>query len=60
MTTIHELAAAARSHADQLIRDIEVTASREEHIRVTARANEAENLAHYLYQLAIAEAGATV
>ena len=49
---------AARVHADSLANDIELTATREEHIRITARANEAETIAQALYELHISQLAA--
>lgn len=50
---IHDLMAAARDHADRLSNDLELCSTREEHVRLTARANEAENLANDLYNYVI-------
>ena len=57
---IEDLYHLARKHADQLRNDIELAASRVEHIRLTARLNEAEHLADGLYRLLISEAASTV
>lgn len=57
---IEDLYHAARKHADALRNDIELASSRVEHIRLTARLNEAEHLADGLYQLIITEAASTV
>ena len=46
-----ELAEAARELAEQLAADVEQAKTREEHIRVTARANEAARIAHMLRHL---------
>jgi hypothetical protein len=53
---LRDLALLAREHADRLVSDLELTTSRVEHVRLTARANEAENLAGQLQQLVIQEA----
>ncbi len=51
---IHDLMTAAREHADRLASDVELCSTREEHVRLTARANEAENIANDLYTYVIA------
>lgn len=48
---IADTARQARELADQLFRDVEQAGNREEHIRVTARANEAAGLADSLEEL---------
>ena len=60
MTEIQDLAAAARNLANQLLNDVELTSTREEHIRITARANEADKLATNLYNLAVTVTAASV
>jgi len=60
MTEIQDLAAAARNLANQLLNDVELTTTREEHIRITARANEADKLATNLYSLAVTVTAASV
>lgn len=55
---LRDLASMAREHADRLVSDLELTTSRIEHVRLTARANEAEQLAHELYQLVISNEAA--
>lgn len=45
MTDLQKLASEAREHADRLVHDISLCSNRDEHLRVTARANEAEALA---------------
>lgn len=47
---IYDLAAAARDHADRMNNDLELCSTREEHVRLTARANEAETIAQTLYE----------
>jgi hypothetical protein len=42
---IEDLATDARQHADLIRNDVELASNREEHIRLTARLNEAEKLA---------------
>lgn len=44
-----------REHAAQLLNDVELAANREEHIRLTARANEAETLVNKTHQLLISQ-----
>jgi hypothetical protein len=46
---IQDLVTAARDHADRIASDLELCSTREEHVRLTARANEAENIATDLY-----------
>lgn len=50
-----DLALLAREHADRLVSDLELTTSRVEHVRLTARANEAETLAVKLKELVVQE-----
>ena len=47
---IHDIAHLARKHAEACINDVELCSTREEHVRMTARANEAENISHHLQQ----------
>lgn len=49
---------AARDHADRLASDLELCSTREEHVRLTARANEAENIANELYAYIVSLAAA--
>jgi phosphotransferase system HPr-like phosphotransfer protein len=44
LTDLEEILYAAREHAASLTSDLELAATREEHVRLTARTNEAENL----------------
>lgn len=55
---IHDLMTAARDHADRLASDLELCSTREEHVRLTARANEAENIANELYAYIVSLAAA--
>lgn len=57
---IEDLYHLARKHADQLRNDIELASSRIEHIRLTARLNEAEHISDGLYQLVVQKAASTV
>ena len=52
---LEDILFAAREHAASLINDVELAATREEHIRLTARANEAENLVADLQTLYLAQ-----
>lgn len=52
---LEELAFKAREHAASLLNDVELAATREEHIRLTARANESETLSDTIQRLLIAE-----
>lgn len=52
MSDVTEAAEAARQLAVELAADVEQAKTREEHIRVTARANEAARIAHMLSHLA--------
>lgn len=45
------LAAAARALADVLTEDVALASTREEHVRLTARANEAQTLASSLEEV---------
>ena len=44
-----------REHAARLINDVELASTREEHIRLTARANEAETLVNQLEKLLLSK-----
>jgi hypothetical protein len=49
--TLNEIIELASQHAERLTDDVRQASTRIEHIRVTARANEAVNLLHYLTKL---------
>lgn len=51
MSDVTEAAEAARQLAVELAADVEQAKTREEHIRVTARANEAARIAYMLQHL---------
>ena len=55
ITQLEELAYQIREHAASLLNDVELAATREEHIRLTARANEAENLGDMIQTLLLQE-----
>jgi hypothetical protein len=55
ITQLEELAYQMREHAACLLNDVELAATREEHIRLTARANEAENLGDMIQELLLQE-----
>lgn len=48
ITQLEEALFLLREHAARLVNDVELAATREEHIRLTARANEAETLVNQL------------
>lgn len=50
-TQLEETLFLMREHAAKLINDVELAATREEHIRLTARANEAETLVNQLAEI---------
>ena len=52
---LEDILFAAREHAAYLINDVELASTREEHIRLTARANEAEALVSDLQTLYLAQ-----
>jgi phosphotransferase system HPr-like phosphotransfer protein len=52
---LEDILFAAREHAASLLNDVELAATREEHIRLTARANEAEALVSDLQTLYLAQ-----
>ena len=52
---IEEIAYRLREHAASLLNDVEQAATREEHIRLTARANEAEALSDTVQRLLVSE-----
>jgi hypothetical protein len=51
LTDLEEILYTAREHAACLSNDLELAATREEHVRLTARTNEAENLVTSLERL---------
>ena len=51
LTDLEEILYSAREHAACLSNDLELAATREEHVRLTARTNEAENLVTSLERL---------
>ena len=53
LTDLEEILYTAREHAACLSNDLELAATREEHVRLTARTNEAENLVTSLERLQI-------
>ena len=55
ITQLEEIVFQAREHAARIINDVELASTREEHIRLTARANEAENIANMLNTLLVKE-----
>lgn len=58
MTALEEAYHSAKKHADLLHSDVELAPTRESHIRISARANEARNLQNSIYTLVVAEAAA--
>jgi hypothetical protein len=52
---LEDIAFKIREHAAFLLNDVELAATREEHIRLTARANEAEALSDTIQRLLISE-----
>lgn len=48
VTQLEEALYQLREHAARLVNDVELASTREEHIRLTARANEAETLVKQL------------
>lgn len=55
---IDDLVVAAREHADRMASDLELCSTREEHVRLTARTNEAETIANDLYEYIVSLAAA--
>lgn len=53
LTDLEEILYSAREHAACMTNDLELAATREEHVRLTARTNEAENLVTSLERLQI-------
>jgi len=51
VTQLEEALYQLREHAARLVNDVELAATREEHIRLTARANEAETLVTQLEKI---------
>ena len=51
LTELEEILYTAREHAACLSNDLELAATREEHVRLTTRTNEAENLVTRLERL---------
>jgi phosphotransferase system HPr-like phosphotransfer protein len=52
---LEEISFKIREHAASLLNDVELAATREEHIRLSARANEAEALSDTIQRLLISE-----
>ena len=52
---LEEIAFRIREHAASLLNDVELAATREEHIRLSTRANEAEALSDTIQRLLISE-----
>ena len=52
---LEDIAFKVREHAAMLINDVELAATREEHIRLSARANEAEALSDTIQRLLVSE-----
>lgn len=55
ISEIEEILFNLREHAARLINDVELASTREEHIRLTARANEAETLVNQLEKLLLSK-----
>ncbi len=53
--TVNDLLHQAKEHASRLKNDIELCSTREEHIRISARANEADRLVEQLLNIALSE-----
>lgn len=53
--TVLDLLHDAKEHASRLKNDIELCATREEHVRISARANEADRLVEQLAKLVLSE-----
>ena len=51
MLALDEAFYAARAHADVLAKDVELASTRQEHIRLTIRAREADTLADSLRRI---------
>jgi phosphotransferase system HPr-like phosphotransfer protein len=51
LTALEDILHFAREHAACMMSDLELAATREEHVRLTARTNEAENLVTHLESL---------
>lgn len=49
--TLNDILEEAYQHAERLSQDVKLASTRIEHVRVTARANEAANLLHHLQKL---------
>lgn len=51
ITQLEEALFNLREHAARLLNDVELASTREEHVRLTARANEAETLVNQLEKI---------
>lgn len=51
ITQLEEIAFLMREHAARLLNDVELASTREEHIRLTARANEAETIVNQIQDI---------
>lgn len=52
---LEEILFQAREHTARMLSDVELASTREEHVRLTARANEAESITNMLNNLLISE-----
>lgn len=52
---LEEIVFQAREHAARIMSDLELASTREEHVRLTARANEAESISQLLNTLLISQ-----
>lgn len=55
ITQLEEALFNLREHAARLLNDVELASTREEHVRLTARANEAETLVNQLEQILLSQ-----
>ena len=55
LVELEEMLIRLRAHAASLVNDVEQASTREEHIRLSMRANEAENLVERAYRILVEE-----
>lgn len=57
LADLEEILSLLTKHAAWLLSDVELAATREEHVRLTARANEAETITDHVKKLLLKEHG---
>ena len=55
LSELEEIAHLLREHAARLLSDVELAATRQEHVRLTARANEAQTVVDHVQALLLTQ-----